>query len=406
MKLNPFAVAFVFTALLGLVFTGFSTSDFVEHLDRQVHAIHCSFVPGLAAMDATGSSGCHLALMSSYSSFARGLVWGGIPWSLLGMGTFAYLLFRGVESVLNRRHADTGAALHLVLFSLIPVLTSIVMGSIAIFILGEICKVCAGIYISSFLSFFLAIGAWWWARREAIADPTAASLGPLGHAVGAAEAALFVVLPVGLFVVTVPDHGKFAGTCGTLPHPEAPAVYVPIDPHPGKKSTIEVFDPLCPACKGFEERLSSSGLADELDRKAVLFPLDSACNWMVGTSMHPGACAVSEAVLCAGDAPMPVITWAFEHQEEIIEATKADPKAAEAKVKAAFPNLASCVGSADARQKLNRGLRWAVKNELPVLTPQVYVNNVKLCDEDTDLGMDFALAKLLKLDIAAPAEAP
>lgn len=397
MRPNPFALGFVFTALLGLVFTGFSTSDFMEHLDRQVHSIHCSFIPGLAAMDATGSSGCHVALMSSYSSFARGWVWGGVPWALLGMGTFAYLLFRGVELLANRRNADSGAALHLVLFSLIPVFTSIVMGSIAVFVLGEMCKVCMGIYAASFLSFGLALGAWWWARREAATKPPAEPLSPLGHAVGAAEAALFVIVPVGLFVAIAPDHGKFAGTCGVLSNPDAPAVYVPIDPHPGKPITIEIFDPLCPACRGFEERLSSSGLAAELDRKAVLFPLDSACNWMVGTSMHPGACAVSEAVLCAGDAPGPVIAWAFEHQEEILLAAKQDPASAAVKVKAAFPALASCVGSSDARQKLNRGLRWAVKNELPVLTPQVYVNNYKLCDEDTDLGMDFALARLLKL---------
>jgi hypothetical protein len=26
---------------LGLFFTGFSTFDFVQHLDRQVHGIHC-----------------------------------------------------------------------------------------------------------------------------------------------------------------------------------------------------------------------------------------------------------------------------------------------------------------------------------------------------------------------------
>jgi hypothetical protein len=31
-----------------------------------------------------------------------------------------------------------------------------------------------------------------------------------------------------------------------------------------------------------------------------LFPLDKECNWMVSESLHPGSCAVSEAVLCAG----------------------------------------------------------------------------------------------------------
>ena len=90
-----------------------------------------------------------------------------------------------------------------------------------------------------------------------------------------------------------------------------------------------------------------------------------------------------------------MIDWAFEHQDEIRAAAVADPKAAKAMVTAAFPELGRCVGSATARQRLNRSLRWAVQNELSVLTPQLYVGGTKLCDEDTDLGMDYALTRLL-----------
>jgi aminoglycoside phosphotransferase (APT) family kinase protein len=35
--------------------------------------------------------------------------------------------------------------------------------------------------------------------------------------------------------------------------------------------------------------------------------------------------------------------------------------------------------------------------------PQVFVDGVRLCDEDTDLGMDFALSRLLEGKVAAPA---
>jgi hypothetical protein len=61
-----------------------------------------------------------------------------------------------------------------------------------------------------------------------------------------------------------------------------------------------------------------------------------------------------------------------------------------------FPELASCVGSSAARAKLNLALRFAVKNHLQVLTPQVFVNGLRLCDEDTDLGLDFALPRLIE----------
>ena len=76
-----------------------------------------------------------------------------------------------------------------------------------------------------------------------------------------------------------------------------------------------------------------------------------------------------------------------------------------------FPDLASCVGSAEAKSKVNKSLRWAVANNIRVLTPQLFVENVKLCDEDVDLGLEYALQIMLDKHAAgtlqpAPAEAP
>jgi hypothetical protein len=158
---------------------------------------------------------------------------------------------------------------------------------------------------------------------------------------------------------------------------------------------IEVLDPLCPACRAFEQRLAASGLGDALDRKAVLFPLDNTCNWMVTEATHPGACTVSEAVLCAGDRAPEVLAWAFEEQDRIRSETRADPGAAARIVKQRFPALAACVGSPDARSRLNKSMRWIVANNIRVLTPQVFVGNVKLCDEDVDLGLEYTLSSML-----------
>ncbi|HEX7597256.1 MAG TPA: vitamin K epoxide reductase family protein, partial [Polyangia bacterium] len=96
-------IAFVVFALLGAIFAGVSTYDFVAHLDRQVHAITCSIVPGLGTRDTSGTSGCHAVLMSPYSSVFRSLTWGGIPIALPAFGVFAFLLFRGVELLLRPR---------------------------------------------------------------------------------------------------------------------------------------------------------------------------------------------------------------------------------------------------------------------------------------------------------------
>ena len=116
---------------------------------------------------------------------------------------------------------------------------------------------------------------------------------------------------------------------------------------------------------------------------------------MVSNTLHPGACMMSEAVLCADKNADAVIAWAFEHQDEVRTAASTDVAAAQALVVAKFPELKSCIGSPAVKSRLNKSLRYAVANQLPVLTPQLYVQNEKLCDADTDLGLDYALTRLL-----------
>jgi hypothetical protein len=74
---HPWIIVVLGAAGLGIVLAGLSTYDFVQHLDRQVHSVHCSFIPGLGK--AAGESGCQVAMMSPYSSMFRSSVWGGIP---------------------------------------------------------------------------------------------------------------------------------------------------------------------------------------------------------------------------------------------------------------------------------------------------------------------------------------
>jgi len=424
MRARPFLALFTLAAVAGFFFASYSSYDFLQNLDRQVHGIHCSFIPGLAGADVSGTSGCHVTMMSPYSSVFRKSIWGGLPISLPAMGVFAYMIFRGLDALVNRREADKGLAGYLVLAAALPALTSVVMGYISLVELDAACKLCIGIYSSSA---FLMIGALGFyakagpveppwdphaydpnARRvpgapapvdELAHDAPQSALGD--HLLSFAQGVGFVGIPVLLYFAMAPDFSRYVGACGSLSKPDDPyGIMIPIDPHPGGRSTIEVLDPLCPSCRAFEGRLAASGLGAQMDRKAVLFPLDNTCNWMIQDSLHPGACAVSEGVLCAGDKAGTVLTWAFDHQDEIKAAAAANPTAAQDMVVAAFPELKGCVGSKKADQQLNKSLRWIVGNQLQVLTPQVYVDGKKLCDEDTDLGMDFALSRLLEGKVA------
>jgi uncharacterized membrane protein len=450
MRRSPLWFAAVLAgAALGVVFAAVSTYDFIQHLDRQVHALHCSFIPGLSGSHGGGESGCQVAMMSPYSSVLRSHVWGGVPISLGAMAVFAFLVFLAVDLLISRRTDDPRATGFLALATALPAASSLVMLIISLTKLGAVCKLCVCIYLASAACLVSGVALWRRALRirrggaapELRATPRSRDrnedrgdhrgepafvgtarepVDPAGPGSGARLVAVdpsgaattgflagmfaigigFVAVPVVVYLALAPDHARFIGTCEALPHPaDSYGVMVPVARPAGAPASaapaIEVLDPLCPACRAFEQRLAASGLGERIDRKAVMFPLDNTCNWMVTEATHPGACAVSEAVLCAGDRAPEVIAWAFEQQDRIRSETKADPAAAARIVAQRFPKLAACVGSPDARSRLNKSMRWVVANNIRVVTPQLYVDGVKLCDEDVDLGLEYTLSTML-----------
>jgi uncharacterized membrane protein YfcA len=375
-------------------------------------------------------------MMSPYSSVFRTQVWGGIPIALAAMSVFAFLAFYALDLMVTRRKDDPRATGFLALATALPAAASLVMLVISLGKLGTTCKLCVCIYVASAVCLISGLAVW----RRAVRDGRVAEAEDAGEAHGhrdryreepafvgrakpdgSSQARLvavgvrtgaasrgflaamfaigvaFVAVPMMIYLALSPDHARFIGTCEALPHPaDSYGVMVSVSRSgPGAVPAIEVLDPLCPACRAFEERLDVSGLAGRLDRKAALFPLDNTCNWMVTEATHPGACTISEAVLCAGARAPEVIAWAFAEQDRIRSQTKADPGAAARIVKQRFPELAACVGSPDARSRLNKSMRWVVANNIRVVTPQLFVDNVKLCDEDVDLGLAYTLTSML-----------
>jgi hypothetical protein len=337
--------------------------------------------------------------MSPYSSVFRESIWGGVPISLPAMAVFAFLLFWGAMLALTGRSRDPRATGFYALATGVPALTSAVMAVISLRALDALCKVCLGIYISSALCVLGAVLLYLRARTPdapVVADPPSRlSTGVLAGAFGLGCA--FVLVSVVAYASSVPDFERFVGACGSLEKPQDPhGVLVPLERAPNGVKMIEVLDPLCSACRGFEERFEGLEMGDKVHREALLFPLDDRCNWMVESALHPGACAISEAILCAGDQAREVLAWSFSEQAKIMEAERAQAGSAQKLAAARFPSLAGCIGSSKVKARLNRALRWAVDNQLPVLTPQLYVEGTRLCDADTDLGLDYMLTRLVQ----------
>lgn len=380
-------------ALAGVIFAATSTADFVAHLDRQVHDIHCSVVPGAEAV--RGESGCRTVMLSPYSSWFRQDYWGGVPVALFAMSVFVFLAYRA-GALAVRKDPRKGEVFFLAAGMFLPVLMSIIYGYLASVKVGATCTVCVGMYWSSGIGFVAALVAFFLVRDF---EPDPKRVGRFF--IDFAEGCAFVLAMFLIYLAFVPEVEAKAGRgpagCGTLVEPGDPTgIMIDIAPRPGGAPTIELLDPLCPACRGFDERLAVSGLADKLDMKAVLFPLDSTCNWMVKSSLHPGACAVTEAMLCDRAAAPKILKWAFANQDALLEQARKDEPGVRARIVQEFPGVASCLGTPQAKNHVVRSLRWAVANALPVLTPQVFVKGKRMCDEDTDLGLEFTLAQMLE----------
>ena len=423
----PAAVALV-ASLLGLTFAGLSSVDYTKHLDRQIHDVHCSYVPGLGA-EATADNACRVAMYSPFAALFRDKYWGGVPIALFAVGAFCFFAAFALYLLLAGRSAPRRAPGFFALASVTPLLVSILMGTISALRLGHFCKVCVGIYVSSAVLAAAGIALFVLDRRAPpppaqrpaptppipgaadktlidhepyalTADARTRELRPDGNwllPLWAAALALFAVTPALLYISALPSYSSYITSCGKLEKPATAAdPLIHITP-PGAVQPATLFvDPLCPTCKAFHQRLTQEGFLDKLDLTLVLFPLDNDCNWMLDRAVHPGSCAVSKAILCSDHRAMQVLEWSYDNQEAILTAAKAaaGPANVRAMISARFPGLDACIDSKETKLRLDKVLRFIVNNKLAVSTPQMFLGDTRLCDEDTDMGLAYTLRKL------------
>jgi uncharacterized membrane protein/protein-disulfide isomerase len=391
------SIVAVVAAALGLIFAAYSTYDYAEQLDRQLHAVHCSFIPGASA-SSDGNNPCKTALFSAYSALFRASWWGGVPISLFAVGAFAFFLGFALYLALARDRAATRAHAFLAATTLAPLAASIAMFSISLIHLHVLCKLCVGIYVSSLVLALAAI--WLWRSREGdrrAAAVAQASGGWLWPPLWLIALGVSTVLPAVVYVHALPDYRPFLDKCGKL------AVTTDLHksllkiPTSQPKRAVTLFeDPLCPTCKAFHERLLDEGVFEKLDVTLVMFPLDSECNWMVDRALHPGACVLAKAVLCGrAEKARAILEWSYDRQEDLAEAGKRGADALLAKISDRWgTDLTACVNSKSTTAQLNQHLHFAANNHIPVSTPQMFLGDRRICDEDTDLGMKYTLAQL------------
>jgi uncharacterized membrane protein len=383
-------------AVLGCVFAASSTSDYTAHLDRQMHAIHCSFIPG-ASVDSADSNPCKTALFSAYSALFRQTYWGGIPISLAALGCFAFFVALGLYLVLAPTRAPKRALQLLGVTGFVPLGASLVMFGISLTQLHTFCKVCVGIYASSAIVAVGAVVAW----RALSLEKRDRVVRPVGKmptlAGGLAALGVASLLPAAVYASSLPDYRPYLTSCGALAQPtEAHNALLKIPTTTPKRPVVLFEDPLCPTCKAFHERLVEEGIFERLDVTLSLFPLDSECNWMLDRSMHPGACVLAKGVLCGKDRARAVLEWAYDNQEDLRPLKP--PQLKERLGKQFGSDVAACIDDNATTIRLNNQLRFASANHIPVSTPQMYMKSgdklMRVCDEDTDLGLKYTMSQL------------
>ncbi|HEX6765319.1 MAG TPA: vitamin K epoxide reductase family protein [Polyangiaceae bacterium] len=376
-------------SLLGLLFASYSTMDYAEHLDRGLHDVHCSIIPG--APPTSEAEACRAAMYSAYSALFRESMWGGIPISLFAMGAFAFFAGFSLYLLISRDNAPRSAVTFFAAVSVTPLLVSLVMLTISMTKLGHLCKTCVGIYISSFLVAGGGLAGLLTLRGEA-----RPRVGPLLPAAWLVALGIVTLVPSVVYAASVPDQKPYLTKCGALKQPKMTAG-APIKIRGSRAVQPVMFfeDPLCPTCRAFHERLLTEDVFDKFDVELVMFPLDSECNWMLDTPLHPGACIVAKAVLCGGDRTRQVLEWAYEEQVFLGRAGKAGANVLRAAIKQKWGDeLLHCVDERKTDVLLNQHLHFASDNGIPVSTPQMYLGARRVCDEDTDMGLRFTLSQL------------
>jgi uncharacterized membrane protein len=396
-------------SLLGLLFSSYSTFDYAKHLDRRLHDIHCSIIPGAPVTDSADA--CRAAMYSPYSALFKEKYWGGIPISLFAVGAFTFLAAFALYLFLAGDKAPRKAVLTFALLALAPLGASLVMLTISITKLGTFCLVCVGVYVSSFLLAGASIYGLLGLRKQPFAGTSRGSpydhpADPYGQArpdvgwvfppVWLVAFGFFSLMPAVVYASAMPDHRPYLGNCGGLKVAEESAnVLIHISTPRSTQPAIMFEDPLCPTCKAFHERLVAEDVYDKLNIQLSLFPLDSDCNWMLSEPLHPGACLVARAVICGGNQARQVLEWSYENQEALTKAGKAGPQQLRAAISQRWgAQTLQCMDAKQTQQTLNRMLHFAADNSIPVSTPQMYFGTKRFCDEDTDIGLRYTLAQL------------
>lgn len=365
---------------------------------------------GLAQLCGDGAqSGCETVARSAWAAPL------GIPLAAVGLAFYVGLALLAALAA-TRVDDGTRQALGRLLFVILALALLIdgVLLAAQAFSIHAYCRLCLGTYLVN----ALALGLLWplraaaWAPlRSADNRPVAAgfylaALGVLG-AVAGWDAALraHTRAPTAVLGDSAPGslaeaQARVRELQATLDDPEKLQHYLddkalrefdqqvpqaidlstaPTQPASAPLRVVAYSDMLCPFCRSLAQGLRA-WLPTSAGRVAVTFkhyPLDQSCNPSVSRTLHPGACRLALAGVCAHEQGR---FWAYHDAvfaTDMKEASDADVRRLAQQAGLELGPLDACLQSAQARSRLRADLEEARRLGVQA-TPTVFVNGRKL----------------------------
>ncbi len=275
---RPALLAAALLSAVGLVLSGI--------LVRQHAAAHLGIA---SACNINEFVNCDRVATSAYSVFL------GLPvavWGLLGYGLLLILSILGLGP--RRSHASWPAGL-LFVGAAAAAVVAVVLATLSEVRIGALCLYCAGSWV---VSFALLAAAWRACRPGGIAAAVRDDFALLGSRPALTLGTAIAM--AALVAVAARAQPRYWEKPPTPPVPLAKVVTGLPAPAAGPPVIVEFSDYECPFCAKAHFELKAL-LETRPDVRLVKrhFPLDPTCNPMMKRAMHPDACALARAGICA-----------------------------------------------------------------------------------------------------------